>query len=197
MLTAQTIPTGAIPRYLGIARDSDDKTRAMIEDGLATADVLVVAGGVSVGKYDLVPKVLEEIGVAIHVRQVRMKPGKPFLFGTMNNSLVFGLPGNPVSAFVCFALFVQAALRKLAGHGDPGPRLTRLPVAEAISITNDRPTYYPARLELSESGWLIHPLSWLGAPDLRGLQPADALLVLPPGDTRLDRGQQATVVLLG
>jgi molybdopterin molybdotransferase len=197
MLSAQAVAAGAVPRYLGIARDDARITRVRIGVGLIESEVTLIAGGVSVGKYDLVPKVLEELGVTIHVKQVRMKPGKPFLFGTMNNSLVFGLPGNPVSAFVCFALFVQPALRKLAGHSNTGPRMTKLPLAEGISVSNNRPTYYPARLELTDSGWVIHPLSWLGAPDLRGLLPADALLVLPPGDTRLDRGQVCSAVLLG
>lgn len=196
MLAAQTVAAGAVPRYLGIARDDVAKVRAMIDEGLTSADVLVVAGGVSVGKFDLVPGVLEELGVAIHVRQVRMKPGKPFLFGTQNEVLVFGLPGNPVSAFVGFALFVHPALRMLAGYTDPGLRITSLPVAEGIAVSNDRPTYHPARLELGDAGWRVHPLPWMGAPDLRGMQPADALLVLPPGDTRLDRGQPAPVVLL-
>ncbi len=196
MLVAQTAAAGAVPSYLGNARDDAAKVRAMIGEGLTSADVLVIAGGVSVGKFDLVPTVLEEIGVAIHVRQVRMKPGKPFLFGTKDNVLVFGLPGNPVSAYVGFALFVHPALRILAGHTDPGPRITTLPVAEGIAVSNDRPTYHPARLELGNTGWMVHPLSWMGAPDLRGFQSADALLVLPPGDTRLDRGQPASVVIL-
>ena len=196
MLTAQAASAGAIPHYLGIASDKEEHVRASIEEGMASADLLVIAGGVSVGKFDLVPKILEGLGVAIHVRRVRMKPGKPLLFGTHGNTLVFGLPGNPVSAFVCFALFVQPALRKLLGHGEPGPRMTSLPMAEALSVSNDRPTYHPARLQLGDAGWTIQPLPWLGAPDLRGLQRADALLVLPPGDIRFDRGQPATVVLL-
>jgi molybdopterin molybdotransferase len=197
MLVAQTVAAGAEPSYLGIARDDAAKVRAMIGEGLASSDVLVIAGGVSVGKFDLVPKVLEDFGVAIRVRQVRMKPGKPLLFGTHGKTLVFGLPGNPVSAFVGFALFVQTALRKLAGHANPHPRTTSLPLAEGIAVSNDRPTYHPARLELGGAGWLVQPLPWLGAPDLRGLLSADALLVLPPGETRLDRGQQASVVILG
>ncbi len=196
MLAAQAVAAGAEVRYLGIARDDVAAVRARIGEGLATADALVIAGGVSVGKFDLVPSVLEELGVTIHVRHVRMKPGKPFLFGSREDALVFGLPGNPVSAFVSFAMFVNPALKVLAGRGDAEPRLTLLPVAEAISVSNDRPTYHPARLELGAAGWMVRPLPWLGAPDLRGLQPADALLVLPPGDTRLDRGQPATVVLL-
>lgn len=195
MLTALAMAAGGIPRYLGIARDDEASARKLIADGLA-ADVLVIAGGVSVGKYDLVPKVLADLGVTTHVRQVRVKPGKPMLFGTVGETLVFGLPGNPVSAFVCFALFAAPALRVLAGHAEPGPRTTMLPVAEAIAVSNDRPTYHPAKLVLTSTGCVVQPLSWLGAPDLRGLQPADALLVLPPGDTRLDCGQSATVVVL-
>lgn len=145
------------------------------------------------GKFDLVPAVLEELGVAVHFRQVRMKPGKPLLFGTRGESLVFGLPGNPVSSFVCFELFVRPALRVLAGHAEPGPVTATLPLAEPIAEVNDRPTYRLAKLEI----WFtVRPLPWAGAPDLRGLQPADALIVLPPGDARMDRGQPVQVVVL-
>lgn len=198
MLAALTVAGGGgIVHYLGIARDDARAVRERIADGLANSDVVGIAGGVSVGKYDLVPAILEELGVATHVRQVRMKPGKPLLFGTKGETLVFGLPGNPVSAFVCFSLFVMPAMRVLAGHPDPGPSTTALPLAEAIALSTDRPTYHPAKLVLGDDGWQVQPLTWLGAPDLRGLQPADALIVLQPGDTRLDRGQTIRVVLLG
>jgi molybdopterin molybdotransferase len=125
-----------------------------------------------------------------------MKPGKPLLFGTKGRTLVFGLPGNPVSAFVCFELFVRPALRVLAGHSDPGPVTTTLPLAEGVAEVNDRPTYRPAKLELGAVGWTVRPLPWTGAPDLRGLAPADTLLALPPGEVRLAEGQLANVVLL-
>ena len=128
--------------------------------------------------------------------QLLVEHGKPLLFGTRGESLVFGLPGNPVSAFVCFELFVRPALRKLAGHPDPGPVVATLPLAEPVAEVNDRPTYRPAKLEMGEAGWSVRPLPWAGAPDLRGLQPADALLVLPAGDARMDRGQPAQVVML-
>ena len=196
MLAAQVMRAGGRPNYLGIVRDDRESTATMLQTALASADVVLVAGGVSVGKFDLVPAILEELGVAIHVRTLRMKPGKPLLCGTKGQTLVFGLPGNPVSAFVCFELFVRPALRALAGYAEPGPMTTALPLAEAIAVTNDRPTYHPARLEMSENGYTVRPLPWLGAPDLRGLQPADALLVLQPGDTRLDRGQPVQVVML-
>src|SRR5207237_4620452 len=127
----------------GIARDDSTGLRDRIGEAIARNDVVILAGGVSVGKFDLVPGVLQELGVVPHVRQVRMKPGKPLLFGTRGDTLVFGLPGNPVSAFVCFELFVRPALRVLAGHADPGPRPTRLPLAEGIGEGDGRPTARP------------------------------------------------------
>lgn len=196
MLAAQVARAGGRVENLGIAPDTPDDLRALIEDEIDFADVLLLAGGVSVGKFDLVPGILEELGITIHFRQVRMKPGKPLLFGTKGRTLVFGLPGNPVSAFVCFELFVRPALAAIAGHAEPGPRTMAVPIAQALTVTNDRPTYHPAKLELGESGYVVRPLPWMGAPDLRGLQPADALLALPAGETRLDRGQAVRVVLL-
>jgi len=97
---------------------------------------------------------------------------------------------------VCFELFVRPALRILGGHGEAGPRTIKVPAVEAIAESNDRPTYRPAKLELGEMGWSVRVLPWSGAPDLVGLQPADALLVLPAGDTRVDRGAIMDVVLL-
>jgi molybdopterin molybdotransferase len=197
MLTAQTVRGGGLPRYLGIARDDRAITKSLVAEGLEVSDVLLIAGGVSVGDFDLVPDVLKELGVAIHFRQIRVKPGKPLLFGTgPKGQLVFGLPGNPVSSLVGFELFVRPAIRILGGHLEAGPRTIRLPAAEGLAETNDRPTYRPAKLELGETGWSVRPLPWSGAPDLVGVQPADALLVLPAGDTRADRGTIMDVVLL-
>jgi len=196
MLAAQVVRAGGIGTHKGIGPDTVDQLLALIGNELDSSDIVLIAGGVSVGKYDLVPAVLEELGVAVHFRQVRLKPGKPLLFGTKGNTLVFGLPGNPVSAAVCFELFVRPAMRVLAGHANPGPNTVRLPLAEGVAEVNDRPTYRPAKLELGESGYSVRPLPWLGAPDLRGLQQADALLVLPPGESRLDPGMLVQVVLL-
>jgi len=197
MLTALTVRGGGLPQDLGIARDNVAITKSLIREGISVSNVVLIAGGVSVGKFDLVPDVLKELGVTIHFRQVRLKPGKPLLFGTASNgTLVFGLPGNPVSAFVGFELFVRPALRILGGHKEAGPRKIKLPVTEGLAESNDRPTYRPAKLELGATGWSVRPLPWAGAPDLLGLQPADALLSLPAGDTRCDRGAMMDVVLL-
>jgi molybdopterin molybdotransferase len=197
MLTAQAVRGGGLPRYLGIARDNHAILRSLIGEGLEVSDVVLIAGGVSVGDHDLVPAVLQELGVVIHFRQVRVKPGKPLLFGTgPKGQLVFGLPGNPSSSFVGFELFVRPAIRILGGHEQAGPRTIRLPVRESLAESNDRPTYRPAKLEQGESGWSVSLLSWSGAPDLVGMQPSDALVALPVGDTRVDRDTYVDVVLL-
>ncbi|HEX4609268.1 MAG TPA: gephyrin-like molybdotransferase Glp, partial [Urbifossiella sp.] len=187
-LTALATAAGAAATDHGIARDTRAALRATIAAALAGADVVLIAGGVSAGAFDLVPEVLEELGVTVHFHKVRMKPGKPLLFGTRGCTLVFGLPGNPVSGLVCFELFVRPALRVLAGHADPGPRTVRFPLAAAIAEVNDRPTYRPAVVEPAEAGWVVRPLDGGTAPDLRGMAPADALLVLPAGDARYDAG---------
>jgi len=181
----------------GTARDTTESLRDEIGRVLDKCQIVLIAGGVSAGKFDLVPGVLAELGVTAHFHKVRMKPGKPILFGTRGDTLVFGLPGNPVSALVCFELFVRPALRKMAGHADPGPRTVNLPLAAAVAESNDRPTYRPAKLEPAAVGWAVRPLEGGGAPDLRGMAPADALLVLPAGDARYDAGTPVSVVLMG
>jgi molybdopterin molybdotransferase len=164
-----------------------------IRKGLAEADVLLLAGGVSAGAADLVPGVLADIGVTTHFHKVRLKPGKPLLFGTKDGTPVFGLPGNPVSAFVCFELFVRPAIRAMAGRADPGPRVQSLPLAEKLEASNDRPTYHPARLTPDRR---VTPLPWFGSADLRALLPADALIVLPPGPVAYAQGRTVDVIAL-
>jgi molybdopterin molybdotransferase len=193
MLGAQTSRAGGTPRYLGIGRDDLESLRALVVDGLK-ADVLVLSGGVSVGKRDLVPEVLHAAGVAAHFHTVDMKPGKPVFFGTREQTLVFGLPGNPVSSLVGFELFVRPALRRLRGLTDPGPRLVEAILVEDYSYRTDRPTYHPARLELTAQGYRVAIVPWFGSPDLRGLLRANAAVLLPPGDL-IHRAGQAYSVL--
>ncbi len=190
MLAGLVARAGGVPRDLGTARDDEASLTAKVRDGLASANVLLLAGGVSVGKFDLVPDILHRLGVAVHFHKVRMKPGKPLLFGTRGDTLVFGLPGNPVSAFVCFELFVRPALRVLAGL----PAAWCQPIAGTLTVAfdadNDRPTFHPVRL----SGGRVTPLPWSGSADLRALLAADALLQLPAGEVHFAAGDAVTVV---
>jgi molybdopterin molybdotransferase len=181
MLLALAASAGASARYLGIAPDGVDELRALIREGL-TADALILSGGVSAGTLDLVPGVLQESGVVAHFHKVRMKPGKPVFFGTGDGTLVFGLPGNPVSSFVCFELFVRTALRRLGGFQPAALAFVTLPLAADYRYATDRPTYHPARIEPTEVGEQVRPVPWHGSPDLRALTAANALLLLPAGD---------------
>jgi molybdopterin molybdotransferase len=194
MLLAQTARSGGLPHGLGIARDRRDSLCPLIEEGLR-ADVLLLSGGVSAGKLDLVPVVLRELGVKPHFHKIRLKPGKPLFFGTRGQTLVFGLPGNPVSAFVCFELFVRPALRRLRGQGEAGPVQVRAKLAEQFAARNDRPTYHPAWLDQTEDGaWRVRAAAWFGSPDLRGLLQANALLVLPAGEYQWRAGEVFDVI---
>jgi molybdopterin molybdotransferase len=177
MLAAQAVLAGASVKQLGVARDDEASLRSLIVEGLR-ADVLILSGGVSAGKLDLVPGVLQSLDVTAHFHKVAMKPGKPVFFGTgPAGQLVFGLPGNPVSSFVGFELFVKPALRKLAGHGDTLPLFIPVPLADDFPYKTDRPTYHPAKVVDAR----MRPVAWLGSPDLRALTLADALVLLPPG----------------
>ncbi len=192
MLMAQAASAGALPRYLGVCPDDADTMASYVREGLEIADVLVFAGGVSAGKFDLVPEVLKAHGVEIHLHHVRMKPGKPLLFGTKGKTLVFGLPGNPVSAFVGFELFVRPALRALGGHKHPGPRERRYPLSEPLTARHDRPTYHPARIDFAAG--VVHPLPWFGSADLRALLGANALIALPAGEVNFEAGAVVKVL---
>jgi molybdopterin molybdotransferase len=195
MLLAQVATAGGTPHYLGIGRDNVSHLWQLIGEGL-THDVMLLSGGVSAGKLDLVPDVLRELGVEAHFHKVRMKPGKPLFFGTRGDTLVFGLPGNPVSSFVCFELFVRPALWRLRGLPAEPPAFVSLPLAADFPYATDRPTYHPARVEPAEIGEQVRPVPWSGSPDLRALTAANALLLLPPGDQHHRRGAAMAVLRL-
>jgi molybdopterin molybdotransferase len=195
MVMAQVSRAGGSPCFLGIARDRVDSLRASITEGLRS-DILVLSGGVSAGKLDLVPGVLQQLGVEAHFHKVEMKPGKPVFFGTRGATLVFGLPGNPVSALVCFELFVRPAIRRLKGHPDPGPKIVEALLAEDFAHRSDRPTYHAAVLQSAEAGWQVRPVPWFGSPDLRGVLAANAFAVLPAGEHQFRAGHRLPVLVV-
>jgi molybdopterin molybdotransferase len=165
---------------LGVARDEQSDLRAKIAEGL-TRDVLLVSGGVSMGEWDFVPKVFAEAGVAVRFATVRMKPGKPTVFGTHGGGLVFGLAGNPVSTLVGFRFFVRPALRKMMGHPEPAPQPLEARLTAPVKVRDDRTTFVPAVLRREPDGWSVAPLVIHGPADLVGFSKADALVILEPG----------------
>jgi molybdopterin molybdotransferase len=188
MLRAMASRAGAKECDFGIYGDDREGLKNGIFDGFHQ-DILILSGGVSVGKYDLVPDVLKSLGVEIHFHTVRMKPGKPLLFGTKDDTLVFGLPGNPVSAAVGFELFVRPAIDIMCGR-TPGPKELRLPLSEPLKAKHDRPTYHPAVIGPDT----VRPLPWQGSADLRALLPANGYIVLPPGEVSFAAGDVVPVI---
>ena len=183
---------------LGIAHDTIEDLTAKLRQGYA-ADMIVTSAGVSRGDFDVVKDVLAREG-AIDFWTVRMKPGKPLYFGVKPRegkpaTLVFGLPGNPVSTFVCFELFVRPALRALMGL-PPASRWLHAQLAEDVTYKTERPTYHPAQLEIAASGWMVRPVPWFGSPDLRGVTAGNALVLFDEGDGVHRAGEPLSTMLL-
>jgi molybdopterin molybdotransferase len=196
MLAAQVLRAGGAPLPLGIARDTPESLRPSIAEGLRQ-DVLVLSGGVSAGKLDLVPGMLRELGVQPHFHKVEMKPGKPVFFGTRETTLVFGLPGNPVSALVCFELFVRPAIRQLRQEPSAIPQVVQAALEAEFAYRTDRPTYHPAQLTQCVDGrWKVAAVPWFGSPDLLAMTRANALMLITPGDHRLGAGDEVAVLPL-
>lgn len=201
MVAACVASAGAVAVPLGIARDNQADLRRLVALGLEN-DMLILMGGVSAGTRDLVPEVLAEQGVKALFHKIHLKPGKPLLFGIVEQpqgaapKLVFGLPGNPVSGLVCFELFVRPALRRLAGHADVTPRFFPAALVRDFAQRGDRPTYHPAQVSLTKEGWRVAPVDWQGSPDLRGAVRANALVHFPPGDRVFAVGERVEVLSL-
>lgn len=199
MLTAQVVRAGGIPTNLGIAPDQEDLLTQAIQAGLQH-DVLVLSGGVSAGVMDLTPKILERLGVRQVFHRVDLKPGKPIWFGVRESgsgiSLVFGLPGNPVSSLVCFELFVRLALDLLAGGTGSSLATTTARLTLSHHQRGDRPTYFPADYRRMDGRETVRPLAWKGSADLRTLASANALAFFPPGDHLFAEGDEVEVHLM-
>lgn len=178
--------------------DDPAATRAALERGLA-ADLVVCCGGVSVGPHDHVKGALAELGVDERFWGVALRPGRPTWFGVREDAgrraLVFGLPGNPVSAFVTFVLFVRPALLALSGLREEPERTTAALAAEVPRLP-ERDQAVRCRLELSDVGWLAHPTGPQGSHILTSLLEADALAVIPAGPEPVPAGERVTVELL-
>jgi molybdopterin molybdotransferase len=181
---------GAKPVPLGMARDVAEELHAKLREGL-DHDVLVVSGGVSVGARDLVREELERLGVDLKFWRVAIRPGKPFLFGRTPDCRVFGLPGNPVSAFVTFVRFVRPVLMKQMGAHELELQGSRVALAEAVENLGDRPHYLRGRVAAGEFELCGRQESHA----LYGLSRSNALLRLDAG-ARVEAGTLVEVLLV-
>jgi len=188
ILAAQLRSAGALPERLAIVADDEDAHRETLGRGLE-ADVLVTSGGVSVGPHDLVRRVEAELGVDEVFWRVAVKPGKPVSFGVRESTLVFGLPGNPVSSFVGFELFVRPAVLALQGHSNPLPRFEPGRLAGALKRNEARDQLVRARTRSGDEGdLLLEPLTGQDSHMIARAAAADALVLLPRGEGELPAG---------
>ena len=188
ILASQLASAGALVERLAAVADDEDAHREALARGLEH-DVLVTSGGVSVGPHDLVRRIEAELGVDEVFWRVAVKPGKPVSFGVRGSTLVFGLPGNPVSSLVGFELFVRPAVLALQGHGDPMPRFEPGRLGADVKRNPHRDELVRARSRASDDGTLVlDPLGGQASHMIARAAGADALVLLPRGKGRLAAG---------
>jgi molybdopterin molybdotransferase len=193
-LAAQVRITGGEPVVLGNAADRVADLGEKIEQGLKE-DALVLSGGVSMGKYDLVESVLKAMGTEFFFDAVAIRPGKPAVFGMCKGKPVFGLPGNPVSTMVTFELFVTAAIDLLSGADARPLPLVEARLAEALSEKPGLTHFLPARVECVGPKPHVKALKWQGSGDIAALAKANCFLVVPPDGEKIEIGENVSVLL--
>ncbi len=194
-LAAQVIEAGGIPTLLGIARDNPEDLKRHINDGLV-ADLMITSGGVSVGDFDLVKSTLGGLGNDMRFWRVRMKPGKPMAFGTLNGKPVFGLPGNPVSTMVSFELFVRPALLKMQRKKRLFRTTVEARLLHPLTKSPERRHYVRSVAYREQGGWVVRAIEAQGSNILHSMVRANGLVIFPEFETELATGSRVQVILL-
>jgi molybdopterin molybdotransferase len=195
-VAAQARWAGADVRSLGVVPDQADRIAEAVREGFRS-DVLLVSGGVSAGAYDLVEEVLARFDTGLLFTRVSIKPGAPLVFGRRGDRLVFGLPGNPVSAQVTFELFVRPALLRMQGARVVTRPPLRVTLAEALPNRSGRRAYSPARVRLEGGALLAWPVPSQGSADLVAHARANALVILDAERLRAEAGETVDALPLG
>lgn len=180
-------------------------TRAQGVEEEHAYDLLLISGGASVGSYDIGKPLLERLGYTIHFTKIDLRPGKPLVFATRKQGdrtqVAFILPGNPVSHFVCFKLFVHAALERF--ENEAWHDIKELPIMLQFTATlveefaykpSDRLTFWPAHTDLNNNDWIVHALPWQSSGDLQALLPANSLIKLKSQEKTIPLGSQLSVI---
>jgi molybdopterin molybdotransferase len=208
MLAAQVAKAGGEPWMLPIAADNADALDAAL-DGAAAADLLLIAGGVSAGKFDLVEPALARRGACFHFTGVRIQPGKPLVFGEMpipvrtnlhqnENSTkccFFGLPGNPISSAVTFELFAAPLLAALCGRTDCGPHFALAQLAAEVKGKPGLTRFLPAHCTFTGDQPQVERIDWQGSGDLAAMAQSNCFLVVPEETGNLDAGATVRILL--
>ncbi|MGD0781478.1 MAG: molybdopterin molybdotransferase MoeA, partial [Candidatus Aminicenantales bacterium] len=191
-LAAQAEKAGATVKIRRRVVDRPALIRRTIAEALDRCDMVLVSGGVSAGDLDFVPGILRELGVDLKFEQIAVQPGKPTVFGTRRGRIVFGVPGNPVSTFVIFEVFIKPVLMRMMGL-DEGPSVVRAAMEKDIMRRKtERAAFVPVRVR---AGAVI-PLDYHGSAHIRALGRADGLLYIPKGRSGYAAGSRVDVRLI-
>ncbi len=191
-LAAQAREAGCSVKYYGIVADDEEAIRNAIAGALDETEILLLSGGVSMGEFDFVPSVLQDLGVVREFHKAAIKPGKPLWFGHTDRNFVFGLPGNPVSTYILFEVFVKHLIWQQCGVPF-GPHNLRAELGKEIRRrTWDRTEFLPVRFE----GNKVIPIKYHGSSHLNALSEADGLTIVDKGLDHIPAGEIINVRLL-
>ncbi len=189
-LMAQLQQMGIIGQYIGIAKDSPESTREMLEEALDSCDMVLLSGGVSMGEFDFVPAILEEKNIKILFKSLAVQPGRPTVFGIKGKQFFFGLPGNPVSSFVQFELLVKPLIYKMMGL-DFKPLPLKMPMGVEYNRNKaKRKSYIP--VYFNENGEVM-PVDYNGSAHIHSYIKADGMIFINIGEATLQKGQLVDV----
>ncbi len=196
MLDVMARRIGSLTTVLPIVRDDIAMLEQSLRQAAKASDVVIITGGVSVGKYDHTKAALAGLGAEILFEKVRLKPGKPTVFAKLGKSLIFGLPGNPVSAATAFYLFVAGAIRAMQGGSEPVLTSGVAVAADTIKGTRERDSYLPCKLSFTGEGVaVLSPLKTLGSSDFVTFAAADCIAIVPRG-TIVEKGGRVSFLSL-
>jgi len=193
-LSAQLLAAGADPVRLPIAPDEPRRLRELIEEGLQS-DLLLLTGGVSMGKYDLVEQALGELRAEFFFTGAQIQPGRPVVFGRARDKYFFGLPGNPISTMVTFDLFVRPMLDALSGAPLEPLVFVQARLKAEFRTKTGLTRFLPARLEGEFERAEVEPVRWQGSGDIAANARANCYLVVPPDRDRLAAGEAVSILL--
>jgi molybdopterin molybdotransferase len=188
-LMAQVQNAGGIPDYIGIASDNKTSTYDKITAAFATNDIVILTGGVSMGDFDYVPEIMQEIGVKILFRSIAVQPGRPTVFGIKDDKYIFGLPGNPVSSFVQFEILVKHLIQKLQNADNKAVDII-LPLGADINRKKtERKSFIPVNIKEGK----LFPVDYHGSAHIHSYIFADGIIAIEKGILSLKKGEFVNV----
>ncbi len=188
-LIGQVQKSGAIANYIGIARDDEQLTFEILSEAIKENDVVMLTGGISMGQFDFIPAVFKRLEVDVLFQTLAVQPGKPTLFGKLGKKRIFGLPGNPVSAFNTFELLVKPYLRLSMGS-TAGWSIIKLPMgAPYARKKSSRDSFVPVKIEQGK----VYPKDYHGSAHIQALTTADGFIMIPMGIINIEEGTSVDV----